>query len=121
MKKTIISTLAILFIVLLAGSPENYAKKQNSIVGQWINQKNDTLKFTLDKKVFLNGREVGTYTYKDNTNEIIVVDLNSSSKSLNREYYKLDRDKQNRLILTNMDPEKQSKEITFNKIYPRVE
>ena len=121
MKKIIMSTLAILFVVLLAGSLENYAKQQNFIVGQWMNQKNDILKFTSDKKVFLNGKEVGKYTYKDKTNEIIVVDLNSSSKNTNREYYKLDRDKQNKLTLTNMNPEKQSKDMTFNKIYPRLD
>lgn len=120
MKKTIVSTLTIFMIIILFGYVNNYAEQKNPALGQWINQNNDILQFTSDYKVFLNGQEVGKFKYNNATEEIIIK-YKSSSNDIKEEYYKLVKDKQNSFQLINMDSEKNSKEKTFSKIYPRVD
>ena len=90
---------------------------QPLIIGQWINQNQDVLDFTVEKEVYLNGEKIGLYREMVDAGSIYIVDLNHPMNDQEKRFYEIQIDKNNQVILIDTSAEGDQIE---NKIFTRT-
>ena len=119
------NTIMILIISLAMGlflfsSPppqadETIDNTQSLVIGQWINEGNDLLEFTANKRVFLNGQKYGQFRFMVDADSIIIVELNNRTAKNNRKYFKMKIDDKTQWILIDITMENQFEKKTFTR------